>query len=125
MTYLLDTHILLWWVTDDAALPRKARAAISDSRNHFLVSPVSFWEIAIKRSIGKLSFNGTADDILRAGPFATLLLTTEHAWAVGQLPWHHKDPFDRLLVAQASQEAVSLMTHDPQLKPYGRFIVLL
>jgi len=125
VTFLTDTHILLWWVMDDPALPSKARHLLSDASNIPLVSPINFWEISIKRSLGKLNFRGSCDDILRAGPFHPLALTPEQAWLAGSLPQHHKDPFDRMLIAQAQTEGLELLTHDRRLKPYGACIHLV
>lgn len=107
---------------DDPLLPKKARQILTDRQNSLMVSPVSFWEISLKRSLGKLSFDGDHDTLLQAGLFHSLVLTPRHAWLAGSLPLHHKDPFDRMLVAQAKSEGMMLLTHDRRLKPYGSFI---
>lgn len=125
MIYLIDTHLVLWWAVNDPALSKKARALMADSDNALFVSPVSFWEISIKRSLGKLDFHGGSQDLLRAGPFHPLVLTVEHAWQAGRLPLHHRDPFDRLLIAQARVEGLTLLTHDARLKSYGSSVYLV
>jgi PIN domain nuclease of toxin-antitoxin system len=116
---LVDTHALLWWLTDDPALSPPARAAIADPATEPLVSSASVWEIAIKRSLGKL----TAPDDLPAriadGGFVWLPISPQHAWQVRDLPRHHRDPFDRILVAQALIEGVAIITTDAQLGDYG------
>ncbi len=119
MRLLLDTHVLLWWLRDEPRLQPSAHAAISDPRSEVFVSAASVWEAAIKRALGKLKFE--TSDVLAsfaAGRFRQLQVTVEHALAAGELPRHHNDPFDRMLVAQAVTEGLTLVTHDPALKPY-------
>lgn len=118
MNLLLDTHVVLWALTDDPHLAPEARAAIGDGRNQVFVSAVSAWEITIKRALGKLA---APDDLvlqLSAARFEGLDVRIEHALAVGGLPDHHHDPFDRLLVAQAQMTALTIVTHDPQVQQY-------
>jgi PIN domain nuclease of toxin-antitoxin system len=115
---LLDTHALLWWLADDGRLPPGARRAIKDPAAIAYVSAGSVWEIAIKRSLGKLElpdswYAATFRD------FAELPITSEHARRAGELPPHHRDPFDRLLVAQALAEGLTLVTADPAFARYG------
>lgn len=120
MNLLLDTHTFLWAIDDNPNLSSEARAAITDGKNIVFVSAVTAWEISIKKSIGKLSLpGGSYMDELSAHRFTPLDITTDHALAVETLPQHHKDPFDRLLIAQAQLENLTLVTRDPRIKQYG------
>ena len=112
---LVDTHALLWWLTDDPALSPAARDAIADPVNEPFVSAASVWEIAIKRSLGKLT---VLDRIADEG-FVWLPISANHAWQVGELPLHHRDPFDRILVAQALIERLPIITGDSHFGQYG------
>ncbi len=116
---LVDTHVLLWWLTNDSSLSPTARTEIADPENEPLVSIASLWEIAIKRSLGKLSAPDDLPDRIANEGFSWLSLSAEHAWEVRKLPMHHRDPFDRLLVAQALIERLPVITADPRLQPYG------
>ncbi len=116
---LLDTHALLWWLADDASLSAAAREAIAAPVNEALVSAASAWEIAIKRARGKLRVPATLLETVSAEGFNWLAIEPQHAWAAGELPDHHRDPFDRLLVAQALAEEAVLISNDPQLAAYG------
>ncbi len=116
---LVDTHALLWWLTDDAGLSPVAREAIAAPANEPLVSTASVWEIAIKRSLGKLTAPDDLPEAILDGGFAWLQVTAHHAWQVRGLPAHHRDPFDRMLVAQAVAERVPIVTADPQFGAYG------
>ncbi len=116
---LVDTHTLLWWLDDAPELSHAARSAISDPANEPLVSTASLWEIAIKQSLGKLTVPAELpDEILDAG-FDWLPISSEHAWAVSQLPLHHRDPFDRLLIAQALEERIPIVSRDERFTAYG------
>jgi PIN domain nuclease of toxin-antitoxin system len=116
---LVDTHTLLWWLDDAPALSPVARAAIAEPANEPLVSTASLWEIAIKRSLGKLTVpEDLPDDIVDAG-FGWLPVDSAHAWAVRGLELHHRDPFDRLLVAQALVERIPVVTRDEHFAQYG------
>jgi PIN domain nuclease of toxin-antitoxin system len=118
MKLLLDTHSYLWWDSDDSKLPESHRAAIASPRNEVFVSAVTVWEIAIKRSIGKLIFEQPVGRSIEAHGFRTLPITVEHAEWAGGLPPIHRDPFDRLLVAQAHLEGLVLVTVDDQILRY-------
>lgn len=118
MNLLSDTHVLLWWLSDDPALSKKARIAIADKKSLVLVSAVVVWEIRIKAALGKLEIPWNFKEVLKDQPFETLDITVDHAHAVGDLPAHHRDPFDRMLVAQAKVERLTLVTHDVRLKKY-------
>jgi PIN domain nuclease of toxin-antitoxin system len=116
---LVDTHALLWWLTDDPALSPAARDAIANPANEPLVSAASVWEIAIKRSLGKLSAPTDFPALISDGGFDWLAIGADHAWRVSGLPKHHRDPFDRLLVAQALIERLEIVTKDPWFAEYG------
>ena len=124
MNLLLDTHTFLWAIDDSPNLSQEARAAITDGNNLVFVSAATAWEISIKKAIGKLVFpGGSYLDELSVHRFMPLDITTEHALAVENLPQHHKDPFDRLLVAQAQIEKLTLVTRDPRIKQYSVQII--
>jgi PIN domain nuclease of toxin-antitoxin system len=115
---LLDTHIFLWWRADAPDLPTVARTAMLDPANEVYVSGAVAWEIAIKSGLGKLDFEGrVADAVLEEG-FVSLPIQLAHADEVRRLPDLHRDPFDRLLLAQARIESLTLVTADPQLRRY-------
>jgi len=119
LTLLIDSHLLLLWLADSPALPADARSAIGDERNLIFVSAATAWEIAIKKNAGKLKAPDDLDDVLVANSFEAMPITVKHALAAAALPRHHDDPFDRMLVAQAKVEGVTLLTHDQRLAPYG------
>ncbi|MEZ4867158.1 MAG: type II toxin-antitoxin system VapC family toxin [Caldilineaceae bacterium] len=120
MNLLLDTHAFLWAVSDVPKLSEKARIAIQDGNNMIFVSAATAWEISIKKAIGKLRVpTGSYLDELRVHRFTPLDITTEHALAVEQLPLYHNDPFDRLLIAQAQIEKLTLVTRDFRIREYA------
>jgi PIN domain nuclease of toxin-antitoxin system len=116
--FLVDTHALLWWLADDPALSSPARDALADPGNEPLVSTVSVWEIAIKRSLGKLTAPDDLPDRIAEEGFAWLPVSASHAWQVRALPAYHRDPFDRLLIAQAFTESVPIITADARFADY-------
>ena len=116
---LLDTHAFLWWLGNDSQLGPKAREAISDERNDVLVSAVTGWEISIKRSVGKLNAPDNLDALLEDEGFLSLPITYYHGEQAGSLPPHHKDPFDRMLIAQAQAEGLTIVTRDEHIPEYG------
>ncbi|HXP84379.1 MAG TPA: type II toxin-antitoxin system VapC family toxin [Bryobacteraceae bacterium] len=124
MRLLLDTNILLWWLTDDLRLSKADRTLITDAAAVF-VSPVSAWEIEIKKAIGKLSAPDDLDAAIRRSNLSPLDVTVAHAIAAGRLPRHHRDPFDRMLVAQAAMESLTLVTSDAILKAYQVPVILV
>ena len=128
MHLLLDTHIALWALADDARLPARGRLLITDPDNRVTVSAASVWEISIKHSLarGDMPVSG-AQALLwfRQAGFTLLPITAEHAAAVEQLPRLHADPFDRLLVAQALTEPLHLLTHDANVARYSDSIELI
>lgn len=116
---LVDSHVVLWTLTDAQRIPPAPRTEIADLRNTVYVSAASLCEIAIKRNIGKLT---APDDLLArvaSRGFDELSVTGQHGWVAGALPLHHRDPFDRLLVAQAQIERLVLVTADRRLATYG------
>ncbi len=116
---LLDTHTLLWWLADAPALGPASRALIAEPGNVVFVSAASIWEIAIKRALGKLSAPEGLDAILEEQGFEALPIEVFHAEQAGILPRHHRDPFDRMLIAQAQAEGLALVSADPQMAAYG------
>ncbi len=123
MKLLLDTHAFLWWVAASGELSRKARSTVASARNECFVSVASGWEIAIEVSLGKLRIDGALDrflpEQLAANGFQPLAIDLKHAARVATLPFHHRDPFDRLLVAQALEEDLAVVTADPVFATYG------
>ena len=117
MTLLLDTHVVLWWRQGGRRLSREARAAIAAAAIVH-VSAASAWEVAIKMAIGRLDLDQPFEAHVREAGFETLPITFAHAAEVARLPRHHADPFDRMLVAQARVERLTLVTHDRAFLAY-------
>jgi len=117
MKLLLDTHVVLWWLDDPNQIGESAREAIADA-DRVLVSAAVAWEIAIKRALGKLAAPHNLEAALASAGFEQLPISVSHALAVGSLPPFHRDPFDRLLIAQANFEGCELVTHDDSLAKY-------
>ena len=122
MRLLLDTQIFLWYLDLAARIPPMAREAIEAADNAVLVSAVVIWEIAIKTSAGRLEISTTdlrrLPRLIEATGFDELPVRARHAAGVHALPWHHRDPFDRLMVAQAREESLTLVTVDPAIRAY-------
>ena len=118
MRVLLDTHVFLWWMDDAPQLGDKAREAIASPRNVVYTSAVTAWEIVIKQGLGKLDIPPNWAEADMADSFRKLPVTWEHALEVGKLPDLHRDPFDRLLIAQARVEALLLVTSDDIITRY-------
>ncbi len=119
MKLLLDTHTFLWWLSSPDKLAQPAALALADLANEVHVSVITLWEIAIKRVIGKLQAPiDLHADVTRAG-FQLLTLTVDHIVATEQLPLHHRDPLDRMLIAQAQLEGCTLVTRDPSFPLYN------
>ncbi len=124
MRILLDTHVLLWWLEDSPSLSAQARELIADQENAVFVSAVSLWEVWLKQSLGKLRLPADFSERLAAESFESLPLAASHPRQVSLLPWHHRDPFDRMLVAQAQVEKLVLLTGDEALTAYGTAVQL-
>ncbi|MEI7701008.1 MAG: type II toxin-antitoxin system VapC family toxin [Planctomycetia bacterium] len=119
MKLLIDTHVLLWWFEDPARISEAARDRISDPENEVLVSAVSCWEIAIKRGLGKLTAPEGVEEVIAQCGFAELAISISHSLKTETLPFHHRDPFDRMLIAQAFCESAILVSHDRMFEQYG------
>jgi len=123
MRLLVDTHVFLWWVEGDRALPAKVRAALANPENECLISLVSAWELTIKASLGKLKLASPVQryvvEHVTANGFRFLDIRMPHIGRVETLPAHHGDPFDRLLIAQALEEKLPIATADPIFSKYG------
>jgi PIN domain nuclease of toxin-antitoxin system len=115
---LLDTHALLWWLADEELLA-SARAGIADPANSVAVSAASAWEISIKKALGKLVAPDDLEQQILTSGFDALPISITHALAAGQLPRHHDDPFDRMLIAQANVEQMTIITRDRRFGDYG------
>ena len=118
MIVLLDTHALIWALEDSPRLSQRARETIIDPANHVLVSAASGWEIAIKQALGKLSTPDDLEQAMDAAGFAQRAITFADALILRALPVHHRDPFDRMLVAQALHDGVPIVTCDPLIARY-------
>jgi len=116
---LLDTHAFLWWQGGGSALSSAARQAIASQDSVVYVSAASAWEMAIKRAKGRLESPMDVAEAVDANGFHELPISTMHAQSVGALPPYHNDPFDRLLIAQAKLEGLTIVTRDPAFKAYG------
>ena len=123
MRYLLDTHAFLWAILDDPRLSNSARALMLNADNELLVSPASYWEIAIKISLGKYTLNDDFEAFMERqtvySEFTPLPISMQHAAVVAGLLFHHRDPFDRLLIAQAIYEKVPIVSADQALDAYS------
>lgn len=123
MRLLLDTHALLWWLIDDRSLSRRAHAAIGEPDNHVLVSAISAFEVATKFRLGKLPqgelLASDFDAVVQAQGFAELPVSAAHALRAGSLVGEHRDPFDRMLIAQAIAEGLVLVSNEKLFERYG------
>jgi PIN domain nuclease of toxin-antitoxin system len=118
MNLLLDTHVLLWWLSDDQRLGERARGLIADPENTVYLSAVVLWEIRIKEAIGKLDLPADFRTAVDSQGFTELPLTLDHTDALAELPLHHGDPFDRMLIAQARSEDLTVLTADHSFRKY-------
>lgn len=122
MRALLDTHVFLWWITDDPRLSPRVRKIIRNGKNELFLSAASGWEIAIKARLGRLELPATPErfipEQMAINAIASLPIQMSHTLHVHALPGHHRDPFDRLLIAQAQLENLPIVTADPQIAHY-------
>ena len=122
MTILVDTHALLWAIDTPDKLSRRAQRTLTDRRNRIWLSTVSLWEIAIKISAGRIALGADWRDLMESGRRALwaqwLFVKPWHCHEVADLPWHHRDPFDRMLIAQAISEGMTLLTRDQAIGEY-------
>ena len=122
--YLLDTHVFLWWLNDGRRLLTQAYDAIDDENNIIYVSAAVSWEIVIKRAKGQLTFQGDVEKEIVNQAFLPLSISHRHAQQVERLPHIHRDPFDRIMIAQAQMENLILITHDRTILKYANLQTL-
>lgn len=124
MRLLLDSHIMVWWFAGSKRLGKQALRIINSSEAELYVSAASWWELSIKKALGRLDFDlAAARQILARNEIKALAVTLDHADTAALLPAHHGDPFDRMLVAQAKVEDLSLLTRDRHLENYGEVVL--
>ena len=116
---LLDTHVLLWSLAEPQKLSTRARNALEDARNDVFVSAVTAWEVSVKRAKGRITAPDNLSEVIENRGFTHLPLNFHHAEQAGNLPPHHRDPFDRFLIAQAQIEGLVLVTRDARIPLYG------
>lgn len=124
MKLLLDSHAFLWWLAEDPKLSAGARQAVADPSSTVHVSAATIWELSIKAFLGKLDLDG-ADLVeeIEENDFSELAITARHSVVAATLPRHHDDPFDRMLIAQAQAEGLTIVTRDPKFRAYGIDII--
>jgi PIN domain nuclease of toxin-antitoxin system len=118
MNYLLDTHIFIWWVEGDQKIGADFKKIIGNSDGNIYISLASIWEMVIKKSLGKLKLKKPLDEIVENSKFRILGIELPHILGIMKLPSYHKDPFDRMLIAQALTEKMTLITVDVNIKKY-------
>ena len=116
--YLLDTHVLLWWLSEPSNLSHQARSVIRDGENSVWVSAAAVWEMSIKKALGRLDMPANLAEVLHGDGIDVLAIGIEHALAVSDLPLLHGDPFDRMQIAQAQREQLVLVTRDARIQQY-------
>lgn len=119
MRLLLDTHVFLWWLAGGRDLTHTVREALASASNTLLFSVASVWEMHIKHAKGRLTIPEDLETVLWAEGIPLLGITIAHARDAAGLPAHHRDPFDRMLIAQAQREGLMIVTHDTLFRPYG------
>lgn len=124
MKLLLDTHIVLWWLADSSNLTVQTRELISNPENIIFVSTASIWEIRIKQALGKIDIDNDFADVLRKESFEIIPIVENHAHGICELPLHHRDPFDRILISQARIEKLTIVTHDKLFYNYDVKVIL-
>lgn len=123
MKYLLDTHIVLWWLTNPDAIQKKAQKIIRDKSNVIYISSASLWEMAIKKSIGRLTLPHNLIEMIAMESFKILPINAEESLGVADLPMHHTDPFDRLLIMQAKLNDLIIITRNEKMAEYPAIII--
>lgn len=118
MKYLLDTHVILWWLDTPEKISDKAKEMIQDRTNSVFLSSVSFWEMSIKQSLGRLTIPKNIIEVLTSEGFQILPLTAEEGLSVSDLPFIHHDPFDRMLIMQAKLNNLIFISSDKKIKEY-------
>lgn len=118
MKHLLDTHTLLWWLDNSSRLSQSAREVIANPDNRIFVSAASAWEISIKKALGKLEAPANLEQAIVESGFEILVITVEAGTKAGELPMHHRDPFDRMLIAQALIDDLTIITNDDKFEQY-------
>ena len=118
MKLLLGTHVLLWWLDDNPALLEQAHSTITDSHNLVALSAVTILEIGIKQALGKLTIPKNFFEIIKRQPFEMLSFAPDHSYGTGDLPMHHRYPFDRMIITQAKLEGFTVVTHDAVFRKY-------
>jgi PIN domain nuclease of toxin-antitoxin system len=116
---LVDTHILLWWLQDDPKLSTRGKRELGDGENELYISCVSLWEMSIKRALGKLHVPDILMQVVANNNIGIIPVDVEHVASFANVPPLHSDPFDRMLVAQAITEGLTIMTHDKQITNYS------
>jgi PIN domain nuclease of toxin-antitoxin system len=116
--YLLDTHILLWWLDDPSLLSTEAQTAIRDPGHRAMVSSAAVWEMGIKKALGRLDFPSNLAEALKRDTIEVLDIRIDHALSVAELPMLHQDPFDRMQIVQANLEGLTLITRDRRIHQY-------
>ena len=118
MKLLLDTHVVLWWLSNPSTISIQAQQAISNRKNQAFISSATIWEMSIKSSLGKLAMPDNLEEVMIAEDFECLPIFFSHASLAGHLPIIHKDPFDRMLIAQAKIEHLTIVTRDDNMLRY-------
>ncbi len=124
MKYLLDTNILIWWLETNTRLSPRIKHIINEKGNSIYVSSISAWEMNIKKAIGKLTTPDDLEEVIALNHFIPLSVTIAHAMQVKHLPLHHRDPFDRMIIAQAQLEQFAIITADPIFEKYSVAVIL-
>ena len=124
MRLLLDTHVLIWWLAEDERLSKRIRKQIINPENIVFVSAISACEIAIKKSLGKLSVPDDLEIQIEQQSFEVLPITIKHGLYLEKLPFHHKDPFDRILIAQAKIDSLTIVSYDRKFSLYEGLSIL-
>lgn len=126
MNILLDTHAVIWFITDDRKLPLASKKLIEDSKNNCYVSVATYWEMSIKHSLDRLNLQNPLErifEIIEESGFELLPITSSHILTVSKLAFHHRDPFDRMIIGQAINEGMKIMSKDAQFENYSTEVI--